>query len=91
VTLAEGVRDQLKAIEAPEADRADLKTKVLDPLDKQIPEGRAFQREFADAVAENDQAKIGQLIANPPTHSKADLEWMKSYGFKECVDVLETD
>jgi len=91
VTLAEGVRDQLKALEAPEDDRAELKSKVFDPLDAQIPEGRAYQKAVADAVAANDQKKLGQLIGNPPTQTKADLGWMRSYGFKECVEVLETD
>ena len=91
VTLAEGVHHKLMDLEAPEADEADLKTKVLDPIEAQIEEGRDYQKELADAVAKNDQAKIGQLVADPPTRTKADTAWMSSYGFKECVKVAETD
>ena len=91
VTLAESVRDQMKALDAPDADEADLDKKVLDPIDAQIREGRAYQEQLAQAFASNDSAKVQQLVANPPTQTQADLTWMKSYGFKECVTVAETD
>jgi hypothetical protein len=88
--LAEDGTGELKALDAPEADRADLKAKVLDPLDGQLAEGRVFLDKVKAAVAKNDQAALGQLITHPPTGSKADLDWMRSYGFKECVDAADT-
>jgi len=88
--LAETGTGELKALDPPEADRADLKAKVLDPLDGQLAEGRVFLEKVRTAVAKNDQAALGQLITHPPTGSKADLAWMRSYGFKECVDAADT-
>ena len=89
--LAETGTDELKALEPPAADRADLKAKVLDPLDGQLAAGRAFLEQVKTAVAKNDQAALGQLITHPPTGSKADLNWMRSYGFRECVDAADTE
>jgi hypothetical protein len=91
VAVAETARDALKELDPPSADEDDLKSKVLDPLDEQIEQGRKFQKDVADAVAAKDTKKLGQLIADPPTSTKADLGWMRSYGFKECVEVAETD
>jgi hypothetical protein len=88
--LAQEGTGELKALDPPEADRADLKAKVLDPLDGQLAEGQAFLAKVRTAVAKNDQAALGQLITHPPTGSKADLDWMRSYGFKECVDAADT-
>jgi len=91
VTLAEGVRDQITALDAPDADQADITSKVLDPIDAQIREGRAYQQQLADAVASKDTAKLQRLVADPPIQTKADIDWMESYGFKECVEVADTD
>jgi hypothetical protein len=43
-----------------------------------------------EAVAKKDDTALGRLITNPPTGSKADLDWMRSYGFKQCVDAADT-
>jgi hypothetical protein len=91
VTVAETARDALRQLEPPKADEEDLKDKVLDPLDEQIEQGREYQKDVADAVAANDTKKLGQLVADPPTSTKVDIGWMRSYGFKECVEVAETD
>ena len=89
--LAESGTQELKALDPPASDRTDLKTKVLDPLDGQLAAGRTFLEQVRTAVAKNDQAALGQLITHPPTGSKADLNWMRSYGFRECVDAADTE
>jgi hypothetical protein len=88
--IAEVGTGEIKALDPPAGDRAAIKAKVLDPLDGQLVEGRAFLEKVKTAVAKNDQAALGQLITHPPTGSKADLAWMRSYGFKECVDAADT-
>jgi hypothetical protein len=89
--IAEAATGEIKALEPPAADKADIKAKVLDPLDGQVAVGRAFLDQIKAAVAKNDTAAVGRLIANPPTGSKADLAWMRSYGFKQCVEAANTE
>lgn len=88
--IAEVGTGEIKALDPPSADRAAIKTKVLDPLDGQLAEGRVFLEKVKTAVAKNDQAALGQLITHPPTGSKADLNWMRAYGFSECVTAADT-
>lgn len=90
IVVAQAATDGLKALEPPKADKAALKTKVIDPLEAQIREGKAYQRDVAAAVTANDSATLGKLIQQPPTTTEADLEWMKTYGFKACVEAAKT-
>jgi hypothetical protein len=90
VQIAESATKQIEALDPPAADKADIKAKVLDPLDGQLAEGKAFLEKVRTALAKHDQAALGQLIANPPTGSKADLSWMRSYGFHACVEAADT-
>lgn len=91
VKIAEAATDKIKDLDPPASDRADLKAKVLDPLDGQVTDGKEFLAKVKDAVAKNDQAALGQLLADPPRDSKADLDWMRGYGFKECVKAADTE
>lgn len=91
VTIAEDTTTALKALDAPKDDKADLQAKVLTPLDAQVQAGRDYAAKIKKAVDANDQKALGELVADPPTEGKADLAWMRSYGFKECVDTAETD
>ena len=88
--IAEVATGEIKALEPPAEDKADIKAKVLDPLDGQVAVGKTFLEQIKAAVAKNDTAAVGRLIANPPTGSKADLDWMRSYGFKQCVEAANT-
>jgi hypothetical protein len=88
--IAEVGTGEIKALDPPEADRAAITAKVLDPLDGQLTAGRAFLVKVKEAVAKKDDTALGRLITNPPTGSKADLDWMRSYGFKQCVDAADT-
>jgi len=84
--IADDATKELKDLDPPSADKKDLETKVLEPLSSQITEGRKFLDKVKKAVASNDQAELGKLLSNPPQGKDADLDWMKSYGFKSCVD-----
>jgi hypothetical protein len=88
--IAEVATGKIKGLEPPAADKAQIKAKVLDPLDGQVTAGRALLEQVRTAVKNNDTAAIGRLIQNPPTGSKADLAWMRSYGFKACVEAADT-
>lgn len=88
--IAEVATGEIKKLEPPAADKAEIKAKVLDPLDGQVVDGKEFLVKVKAAVAKNDQAALGQLIANPPIDSKADLAWMRSYGFTSCVEAADT-
>jgi hypothetical protein len=91
VTIADDATSALKALDPPAADKADLDAKVLTPLSQQVEAGRAYAAKIKTAVDANDQKALGALVADPPTEGKADLAWMRTYGFKACVDTAETD
>lgn len=91
ITTADQTTDELVALDPPSDDKADLDGKFLDPLKKQVEQGRTWAADIKAAATANDQAKIAQLLGNAPTMAEADLGWMKTYGFKECVETAETD
>lgn len=80
---------ELSALTAPPEDAADLKAKVLDPLTEQLKIGDAYSAKV-DAAAKAKDPILLQLITNPPTDTKADITFMKAYGFKACVTAADT-
>ncbi|HUR51832.1 MAG TPA: hypothetical protein VMZ11_06900 [Mycobacteriales bacterium] len=91
VRIFETATDKLEALDPPKDDKAELQKKVIEPLDKQVVEAKKFLADVKAAVKKNDQKELGRLLQNPPTQAKADLDWMRSYGFKECVEAAKTD
>jgi hypothetical protein len=91
IDIADKATKDLDALEPPSADKADLEKKVLTPLHKQLSEGKDFQKKIKAAVDAHDQTALGQLLANPPTQTQADLAFMTSYGFKACVESAKTN
>ena len=90
VDIATRATDQLKALEAPKADQAELKARVFDKLDDQLTTAHQYSKDVDAATAKNDNLALIKLFSNPPTQTKADLAWMKDYGFDECVDAADT-
>ncbi len=90
VALADTATQAVGALEPPRADRADVQAKVLEPLKAQLVEGHAYATKVAAASRTGDQKALVSLLSNPPTGSKADLRWMRSYGFVECVKAADT-
>jgi hypothetical protein len=80
----------LSALTPPSADAVAVKGKLLDPLGQQLADGVAFAAQVDAAAAKKDTAKLTQLVFNPPTKTRVDLAWMKSYGFKACVTAADT-
>lgn len=80
---------ELSALTAPPDDAADIKAKVIDPLTAQLKIGDAYSAKV-DAAAKAKDPILLQLITNPPTDTKADIAFMKSYGFKACVTAADT-
>ncbi len=80
---------QLEALTPPAADKADLTAKVITPLKEQVVIGDAYTAKVAKAVKDKDPALLG-LISSPPTQTKADLAFMRSYGFTACVEAADT-
>lgn len=90
VDIATRATADLKAIEAPKADEAELKARVFDKLDAQIAVAQQYSKDVDAATAKNDNVGLIKLFSNPPTQTKADLQWMKDYGFDECVEAADT-
>lgn len=91
VEIADKAAQDLKALDPPAADKEDIDKKVIEPLEDQVAEGKKFRDDVRKAVANKDQAALGRLLQNPPSGKEADLDWMTSYGYKDCVDAARTD
>jgi hypothetical protein len=90
VQIADDATKKLEDLDPPKGDKEELDKKVFVPLEDQITQGKAFAEKVKKAVADNDQAELGKLLTNPPEGKKADLTWMRKYGFKSCVDAASS-
>ena len=90
LAFAKTTLDQLSALTPPSADAAEVKAKLIDPLTQQYADGQTFAGKVDEAAAKNDSATLTQLVFNPPTKTRVDIAWMKSYGFKACVTTADT-
>ena len=90
VDVARGTVTQLSALSLPPADAAALKSKLLDPLGVQLQAGDAYAAKVDAAAKSKDQAGLLQLVTHPPTQTRVDLAFLKSYGFKACVQAADT-
>ncbi|MCW2606987.1 MAG: hypothetical protein JWO60_1680 [Frankiales bacterium] len=90
VTIASDASAELNALEPPEKDAAELDAKLLSPLREQVGLGQAYAKQVEETAAKGDPAAVLKLLGSAPLQTKADLEWMTSYGFKACVDAADT-
>ena len=88
--LAKQTLEDLSLLSPPKADAAQVKAKLIDPLTQQYADGQTFAGKVDEAAAKNDTQTLTQLVFNPPTKTRVDVAWMKSYGFKECVTAADT-
>jgi hypothetical protein len=91
VDLSEKVTKEFAAVTPPKADQKDIQAKVVGPLQKEVAGGKDFITKLEAAKAANDLKAISDLLADPPTKTLADLTYMKSYGFVDCVVAADTD
>ncbi|MCU1600381.1 MAG: hypothetical protein JWO22_1090 [Frankiales bacterium] len=90
VMVADESTTALLELTPPADDKKDLEAQVLEPLSKQLVKARAFDAAIAKAVKANDQVTIVNLLKDPPTKTTANLDYMRKYGFKECVTAADT-
>src|SRR3954469_6812693 len=88
--LAKQTLEDLSLLTPPSDDAVEVKAKLLDPLGQQFADGQSFAAKVDAAAAKNDSATLTQLVFNPPTKTRVDVAWMKSYGFKACVTAADT-
>lgn len=90
VGIAVQATKDLSALTPPAADRAALQEKFLSPLQAQADDAERYAADVTAASKNNDQAALGRLALSPPTKPKADLDYLKKYGFTACVDAADT-
>lgn len=90
VTIASDASAELNALEPPEADAAELDEKFLAPLREQVGLGQAYAKQVEETAAKGDTAAVLGLLGSAPLETKADLEFLESYGFTECVEAADT-
>lgn len=88
--IARSTLSDLTALTPPSKDSAEVKAKLLDPLGQQLADGTTFSAQVDAAAKAGDNAKLTQLVFNPPTKTRVDLAWMRSYGFSACVKAADT-
>lgn len=86
VRIAEQAQQDLEALALPEADRADLESRVLEPFADVVAEGQAFAKEVR--AAGGDQAKLLPLLGKVPDSGEVDLEYLRDYGLGTCADAI---
>lgn len=88
--IARSTLTDLSALSPPSKDAVEVKGKLLDPLGQQLADGTTFAAQVDAAAKAGDNAKLTQLVFNPPTKTRVDLAWMRTYGFKACVTAADT-
>ena len=89
VTIAGDASRELDALEPPEDDAAELEEKLLAPLREQVGLGEAYATKVEETAAKDPAAVLG-LLASAPLETKADLAFLESYGFTQCVEAADT-
>lgn len=90
VQVAADATTRLDALEVPKKDAHAVEAKMMTPLRSEVAAGRTFVAKIRTAVQKRDQAALATLIAHPPTPTRADLGWMRGYGFRQCVTMADT-
>ncbi len=86
--LARTTVADVRALEPPEEDRDEIRSKVLDPLEADIETGEAYAAQVRTAAEANDGATLTRLIQEVPK-TTADVEFMREYGFVQCADLAD--
>ena len=84
VAIVQRTVEQVTAIEPPEEDRERLEEAVLGPLREDVGVAEAYAAEVKAAAAAGDGAELLRLVQARP-QTTADLEYMREYGFGQCV------
>jgi hypothetical protein len=90
VQIADTSTTALAALTPPKADAAALQSHVLGPLTAQLAKAKTYATEVRKASDAHDQLGLAKLLSDPPNKTAADLDWMRKYGFQQCVDAADT-
>ena len=90
VRIADESTTSLQKLKPPSADKAALAEHVFDPLHGQLVKLRDYADKVRAASKSNDQVALVKLLSDPPNKTAADLDWMRRYGFRQCVDAADT-
>ena len=90
VDLASRTAPMVGALTPPKADAAALQAKVLGPLQEQLRDGQAYAAKVDAATASHNALALLSLAGNPPKTTRADLSYMRGYGFKACAKAADT-
>jgi len=82
--------DGLSKLTPPPKDAADLQAKVLGPLTEQVTIGDEYAAKVDAAAKAKDNKTLTDLIFHPPTQTRADISWMRTYGFSACATAADT-
>lgn len=86
--IARSTVQGVEAVPPPAADKAELESKVLQPLQKDLGTATDYAGQFKAAAAAGDNAALLRLLQDRPK-TTADVAFMKAYGFSECVKAAQ--
>lgn len=90
VDIASRTASAVGALIPPKADAAALQAKVIGPLQAQLRDGQAYAAKVDAATASHNSLALLTLAGNPPKTTRADLAFMRTYGFKACAKAADT-
>lgn len=90
VKIADTNTTALAALTPPKRDAAALQSHVLGPLAGQLAKAKTYAAEVRRASDAHDMVALAKLLGDPPNKTVADLDWMRRYGFQQCVDAADT-
>ncbi len=90
VGIATATTSRLEALQPPAKDRADLRKRVIEPLREQTAGAQRFADDVEAATKRHDKAALVRLGDSAPPVTRADLDYMRAYGFQACVDLADS-
>jgi len=63
---------------------------VVEPLRQQSADAQRFADDVESATKRNDKAALVRLGDSAPPTTRADLDYMRAYGFQACVDLADS-
>ncbi len=90
IDIASRTATTVGALTPPKADASALQAKVIGPLQEQLRDGRRYAAKVDAATASHNTVALLTLAGNPPKTTRADLGYMRTYGFKACAKAADT-
>ncbi|HWH28559.1 MAG TPA: hypothetical protein VNU26_06280 [Mycobacteriales bacterium] len=88
VELLQRTVTEVRALTPPEEDQAELREKLLTPLEADVQAAKGYAAQLSAAAEAEDSATLLRLAQELPETS-ADLEYMREYGLVQCAEAIE--